>query len=112
MFGFSFEKLIVIGVIAALIIGPSRLPAYAASFAAFVARLRRLADTATDRIRDEMGPEFDEVEWKKLDPRQYDPRRIIRTALLDVGSSVEDSPEVPLEPAPEASSPPRRLPLR
>jgi hypothetical protein len=34
-------------------------------------------------MKDEMGPEFDEVDWKKLDPRQYDPRRIIREALLD-----------------------------
>ena len=30
-----------------------------------------------------MGPEFDEVDWTKLDPRQYDPRRIVREALLD-----------------------------
>ncbi len=36
-----------------------------------------------DRMREEMGPEFDEVDWKKLDPRQYDPRRIIREALID-----------------------------
>ncbi|MET1019756.1 MAG: Sec-independent protein translocase TatB, partial [Microterricola sp.] len=34
-------------------------------------------------MRDEMGPEFDDVDWKKLDPRQYDPRRIIREALTD-----------------------------
>ena len=34
-------------------------------------------------MKEEMGPEFDDVDWKKLDPRQYDPRRIIREALLD-----------------------------
>ena len=34
-------------------------------------------------MREEMGPDFDELDWKKLDPRQYDPRRIIREALLD-----------------------------
>jgi sec-independent protein translocase protein TatB len=34
-------------------------------------------------MREEMGPEFDEVDWRKLDPRQYDPRRIIREALAD-----------------------------
>jgi sec-independent protein translocase protein TatB len=38
-----------------------------------------------------MGPEFDEVDWKKLDPRQYDPRRIIREALLD-----DDTPAKPV----------------
>ena len=32
-FGLSFEKIILIGVIAALIIGPDKLPQFAASFA-------------------------------------------------------------------------------
>lgn len=41
MFGFSFEKFIVIAVIAIVIVGPERLPAYAAAFAGFVVRLRR-----------------------------------------------------------------------
>ena len=30
-----------------------------------------------------MGADFDDVDWRTLDPRQYDPRRIIREALLD-----------------------------
>ena len=30
-----------------------------------------------------MGEDFDDVDWRTLDPRQYDPRRIIREALLD-----------------------------
>jgi sec-independent protein translocase protein TatB len=34
-------------------------------------------------MREEMGPEFDEVDWTTLDPRKYDPRRIIREALLE-----------------------------
>jgi sec-independent protein translocase protein TatB len=42
-----------------------------------------MANGAKDRLRDEMGPDFDDVDWKRLDPRQYDPRRIIREALLD-----------------------------
>lgn len=83
VFGLSFEKLLVIGVIAVFLLGPDRLPGYAAKLAQFVRTLRTMADTAKDRMRDEMGPEFDEVDWQKLDPRQYDPRRIVRDALLD-----------------------------
>jgi sec-independent protein translocase protein TatB len=40
-----------------------------------------------------MGPDFDEVDWKKLDPRQYDPRRIIREALTDVDPFAEPTAE-------------------
>ena len=77
------DKLIIIAVIAVFLIGPDRLPGYAAQLARLVRSLRTMADGAKDRMREEMGPEFDEVDWKKLDPRQYDPRRIIREALLE-----------------------------
>jgi sec-independent protein translocase protein TatB len=83
MFGLSFAKLLVIAVIALLVIGPERLPALATRLAQLTRSLRRLSDSARDRVREEMGPEFDDVDWKRLDPRQYDPRRIIREALLD-----------------------------
>lgn len=83
----GFEKFLVIGIIGVLLLGPQRLPMYAQKLAEFVKAVRRFADTAKDRMREEMGPEFDEVDWQKLDPRQYDPRRIIRDALLDSGAS-------------------------
>jgi len=83
VFGLTFDKLLVIGVIAVFLLGPERLPHYASQLAKLVRNLRTMANGAKDRLRDEMGPEFDDVDWKKLDPRQYDPRRIIREALLD-----------------------------
>lgn len=82
-FGLTFDKLLIIALIAVFLIGPDRLPSYAAQLARLVKTLRGFADGAKDRMREEMGPEFDEVDWRKLDPRQYDPRRIIREALLE-----------------------------
>lgn len=81
--GLTFEKLLLIGLIAVLIIGPDRLPGYAAQFGRFIRTLRDMANGAKTRMREEMGPDYDDVDWKKLDPRQYDPRRIIREALLE-----------------------------
>lgn len=82
-FGLSFDKLVLIAIVAVFLIGPERLPGYAAQLARMVRGLMKLADGAKDRLREELGPEYDEVDWKRLDPRQYDPRRIIRDALLD-----------------------------
>jgi len=95
VFGLTFDKLLIIGVIAVFLLGPERLPHYASQLARLVRSLRDMARGAKDRMRDEMGPEFDEVDWKKLDPRQYDPRRIIREALLE---------DVPSDAMPRASS--------
>lgn len=83
MFGLTFEKLLVIGVIAVFLVGPERLPQYAAKLAQLVKGLRRMANGAKERMREEMGEDFDDVDWQKLDPRRYDPRRIIREALID-----------------------------
>ena len=89
MFGLTFEKLLIIGVIAVFLLGPERLPHYAAQLGRLVRSMRDMATGAKDRVREEMGPDFD-VDWKKLDPRQYDPRRIIREALSDVDPFAEE----------------------
>jgi len=82
-FGLTFDKLLVIGIIAVFLLGPDRLPYYASQLARLVKSLRSMANGAKDRMREEMGPDFDDIDWKKLDPRQYDPRRIIREALIE-----------------------------
>jgi sec-independent protein translocase protein TatB len=81
--GLTFDKIFIILLIALFVVGPDKLPGYAKRLGELVRSVKRMADGAKDRLRDEMGPEFDDVDWKQLDPRQYDPRRIIRDALLE-----------------------------
>ena len=105
-FGLTFEKLFVIGIIAVILLGPERLPYYASQLAKLVRSLRDLANGAKERMREEMGPDFDDLDWKKLDPRQYDPRRIIREALLD------DEPVPVVKPVAEGAYIQRQRKLR
>lgn len=76
-------ELLVLAGVALVVLGPERLPDYAAQLGRLVRDGRRFARQARAQVREEMGPEFDDVDWRKLDPRQYDPRRIVREALLD-----------------------------
>ncbi|MGF2948551.1 twin-arginine translocase TatA/TatE family subunit [Microbacterium alcoholitolerans] len=99
--GLTFDKLLLIGVVAMLIIGPERLPKAAESFSKFVRRAGEYLRDTKSKMRDELGPEIDEVDWRKLDPRQYDPRRIIRDALFEE----PDFSEAPA-PKPAATSNP------
>lgn len=96
MFGLTFEKLLIIGVIAVFLLGPERLPHYAAQLGRLVRSMRDMATGAKDRVREEMGSDFDDMDWKKLDPRQYDPRRIIREALSDVDPFAEEKTTAPV----------------
>lgn len=83
MFGLSGEKLLILGIIAVIVLGPERLPEYAKGLANIIKNIRKLADGAKTQIKDELGPDYEDVDWRKLDPRQYDPRRIIREALTE-----------------------------
>ena len=95
-FGLTFEKLLIIALIAVFILGPEKLPYYASQLARLVKSVRVMINGAKERLRDEMGPEYDDIDWKKLDPRQYDPRRIIREALEDDTGPVVRPPSISL----------------
>ena len=102
MFGLSVEKLMIIGFLAVIIVGPQRLPVYATTLGRWAKRARLLMNDARSRLSEEIGPEFDDVDWQKLDPRQYDPRRIVREALLEpVPSSRKRAKETPPPPSAE-----------
>ena len=94
MSGLTFDKLLIIGVIAVFLLGPERLPHYAAQLGRLVRSVRDMANGAKSRVREEMGPDFEEVDWRKLDPRQYDPRSSIREALIEVDPVAEPAKPV------------------
>ena len=78
--GWEFILLIVL---AAVILGPERLPEYAAKLGRLVRQAKAMAESAKGQLREQMGPDFDDINWQQYDPRQYDPRRIVREALMD-----------------------------
>lgn len=94
-------ELVILVLAALLILGPSRLPKYAAMLGQGVRYLRDLAEGAKGQLKDELGPGFDEIDWRQLDPRQYDPRRIVRDAL----ASPAPAREARHDPKPEDSAP-------
>ncbi|MBC3761486.1 twin-arginine translocase TatA/TatE family subunit [Quadrisphaera oryzae] len=104
MFGINPGEFAVLLVIALIVVGPERLPKYAAQLGRMVREGRKMAMGLREQVRGELGPEFDDVDWKKLDPRQYDPRKIIRDALTE--AIEDDEPAAPPAPKPVSSGGP------
>ncbi|MGL4744096.1 MAG: hypothetical protein ACRCXL_06860 [Dermatophilaceae bacterium] len=83
MLGVNGWEVILLVVLAVFILGPERLPEYAAKLAHGIRKLRVMAEGARGQLRDQLGPEYDDIDWRQYDPRQYDPRRIVRDALRE-----------------------------
>jgi sec-independent protein translocase protein TatB len=82
MFGLTLEKLFVISILAAVIIGPQRLPLYADKVAKLVSQFKTFLSTTRQRAEAEIGMPLDPKKWEELDLTRYDPRRIVRDALV------------------------------
>ena len=83
MFGINGGEFIVLAILAVIILGPERLPEYAAKLAHGIRKARVMAEGAKTQLKDQLGPEYADINWRQYDPRQYDPRRIVREALTE-----------------------------
>jgi sec-independent protein translocase protein TatB len=106
VFDINGGEMLVLAGIALVVLGPDKLPGYAAQAARMLRQLRTMADGAKDQMRDHLGPEFDDVDWKSLDPRQYDPRRIVRDALMSDEDAPPEKPVSPGGPTPDPGATP------
>ena len=79
MLGLSLEKLIVIGIIAAVVIGPERLPRYAAKLGELIRSFRDFTAASKAKAESELGISIDTAKWNRQ-VRRYDPRTIVKDA--------------------------------
>jgi sec-independent protein translocase protein TatB len=86
VFGIGPLELGVLALLAFLMFG-ERLPEMARDAARLVHRLRTMADGATKGLRDELGPEFAD-----LDVRDLHPRTLIQKHVMDAVMNEGDSP--------------------
>lgn len=91
-------EIVVLVIVALVVFGPDKLPNLAKDAARMIRTLRDLTQGAQTQLRDELGPEFGD-----LDLRSLNPRTALKRALFD------DDDDVPRAaasgPASAASSP-------
>lgn len=96
MFGINGGEILLLILIAVLVLGPQRMPEYAAKLARGIRQVRVMAEGAKGELKEQLGDDYKDVNWRQYDPRQYDPRRIVRQALIEpldeaVGAPLRDT---------------------
>jgi len=81
VFGINGNEFIVILLVAVIVVGPRRLPEYTRKLTQLIRQLRVFLEQAKAQIAEEVGPELGDLNLADLNPRNYDPRKIVRDAL-------------------------------
>jgi sec-independent protein translocase protein TatB len=90
MFGVGLPEMAVIAFIAVLVFGPDRLPDLARQAGQMIRKARDFANSARDELRNELGPEFADLELRDLDPRTI-VRKHITEAMAEVDREQAES---------------------
>jgi sec-independent protein translocase protein TatB len=64
-----------------MLVGPERLPKLAVEAAQWVKKIRALATTATAELRENLGPGFEDLQPKDLNPKTFVKKQL--SELLD-----------------------------
>jgi sec-independent protein translocase protein TatB len=54
-----------------ILIGPERLPNFAVDAAKFVKRIREMASKATEELKENLGPGFEDLKPTDLNPKSF-----------------------------------------
>jgi len=104
MFNIGPLELLVLAVVGMVVLGPERLPGIVRDATRMLRQLRDMATGARDQLKNELGPEFSDVDLQALrDLRSLNPRTAIQRAIL--GSDEDEAPAAAAaspEPAPAA----------
>jgi sec-independent protein translocase protein TatB len=74
-------EIIGLAVVALVVVGPEKLPRYAADAARMLRQVRKMASEARDEVTRELGPELKDL--ADLDPRQLVRRHLLEPINLD-----------------------------
>jgi len=70
-FDFGAGELIGLAILAMILIGPERLPNFAVDAAKFVKRIREMASKATEELKENLGPGFEDLKPTDLNPKSF-----------------------------------------
>lgn len=96
-FDFGAGEIMGLAVLAMVLVGPDKLPQFAVEAAKVVKKLRGLATTATNELKENLGPGFEDLKPSDLNPKTF-VKKQIESALEDGAAKPKARPESKIDP--------------
>lgn len=71
MFNIGGGEIIGLLVLGMILIGPDRMPSVAADAARLLVKLKNMAQTATNELKENLGPGYEDLQVKDLNPKAF-----------------------------------------
>lgn len=86
-FDIGAGEMIGLAILGLILVGPERLPKFASEAAALVRKIQRMSHAATQELRENLGPGFE-----NLQPSDLNPKTFIKKQLAD---ALDEKDELP-----------------
>jgi sec-independent protein translocase protein TatB len=71
MFDIGAPEILVLGILAVIVFGPDKLPGLARKAAKALRYVRQMAGSAQNQLKTELGPDFDDLDFRDLNPKAF-----------------------------------------
>ncbi|MFM6841199.1 MAG: sec-independent translocase [Candidatus Planktophila sp.] len=96
-FDFGAGEIIGLAILAMVLVGPDKLPHFAVEAAKVVKKLRGLATTATNELKENLGPGFEDLKPADLNPKTF-VKKQIESVLDETPAKPKVRPEHKIDP--------------
>lgn len=106
MFNLGPMEILVIALVGLIVLGPDKLPELAREAGRMLRTLREMASSSRNQLREELGPEFSDVDLTNLNPREA-----LRRAVFGDDDFSDLDPRTFLQSRDEPTEAPQRVSL-
>jgi sec-independent protein translocase protein TatB len=95
-FDFGAGEIIGLALLAMILLGPDKLPQFAVDAAKLVKKVRAFATTATNELKENLGPGFEDLQPSDLRPKTFIKKQI--SHVLEEDSVRSSKPNAKIDP--------------
>lgn len=93
MFNIGGGEIIGLAILGLILVGPDRMPSLAADAARYLNKLKKFAQSATNELKENLGPGYEDLQVSDLNPKKF-----IKKTIGDAMEQAEEKPNPKIDP--------------